>query len=69
MKFSNMFRTVTVAATLAFAAQAFAEEATPIDSAQSRSMTACTLPLLTPQRLPLKLVRSSSVISSLFTAV
>ena len=34
MKFSNMFRTVTVAAALTFAAQAFAEEATPIDSAQ-----------------------------------
>lgn len=33
MKFSNVFRTVTVAAAVAFAARAFAQDTTPIDSA------------------------------------
>ena len=33
MKFSNVFRTVTVAAAVALAAQAFAQDPTPIDSA------------------------------------
>ena len=33
MKFSNVFRTVTVAAAVALAAQAFAQDTTPIDSA------------------------------------
>ena len=32
MKFSNVFRTVTVAAAVALAAQAFAQDTTPIDS-------------------------------------